>query len=220
MQIFITSIAASGNDDIAVSLEIREGEQIQRERFVVSAEVYASLGISKGECDRELYDLLEGEARICAAYKRALYILGYGSCSMRAMVSKLVAKGFDKTDASVAVERLESRGLLVEESNARREAERCAAKLWGETRIASHLRSKGYSGESVKDALFALEDNGVDFEANCLKLVESKCHGGALPSERSELQKLIASVMRYGYSSGEVKHALSQIANRKSSIYD
>jgi SOS response regulatory protein OraA/RecX len=220
MQIFITSIAASGNDDIAVSLEIREGEQIQRERFVVSAEVYASLGISKGECDRELYDLLEGEARICAAYKRALYILGYGSCSMRAMVSKLVAKGFDKTDASVAVERLESRGLLVEESNARREAERCAAKLWGETRIASHLRSKGYSGESVKDALFALEDNGVDFEANCLKLVESKCHGGALPSERSELQKLIASVMRYGYSSGEVKHALSQIVNRKSSIYD
>lgn len=220
MQIFITSIAASGNDDIAVSLEIREGEQIQRERFVVSAEVYASLGISKGECDRELYDLLEGEARICAAYKRGLYILGYGSCSMRAMVSKLVAKGFDKTDASVAVERLESRGLLVEESNARREAERCAAKLWGETRIASHLRSKGYSGESVKDALFALEDNGVDFEENCLKLVESKCHGGALPSERSELQKLIASVMRYGYSSGEVKHALSQIANRKSSIYD
>lgn len=220
MQIFITSIAASGNDDIAVSLEIREGEQIQRERFVVSAEVYASLGISKGECDRELYDLLEGEARICAAYKRALCILGYGSCSMRAMVSKLVAKGFDKTDASVAVERLESRGLLVEESNARREAERCAAKLWGETRIASHLRSKGYSGDSVKDALFALEDNGVDFEANCLKLVESKCHGGALPSERSELQKLIASVMRYGYSSGEVKHALSQIANRKSSIYD
>lgn len=220
MQIFITSIAASGNDDIAVSLEIREGEQIQRERFVVSAEVYASLGISKGECDRELYDLLEGEARICAAYKRALYILGYGSCSMRAMVSKLVAKGFDKTDASVAVERLESRGLLVEESNARREAERCAAKLWGETRIASHLRSKGYSGESVKDALFALEDNGVDFEENCLKLVESKCHGGALPSERSEMQKLIASVMRYGYSSGEVKHALSQIANRKSSIYD
>ena len=152
MQIFITSIAASGNDDIAVSLEIREGEQIQRERFVVSAEVYASLGISKGECDRELYDLLEGEARICAAYKRALYILGYGSCSMRAMVSKLVAKGFDKTDASVAVERLESRGLLNEESNARREAERCAAKLWGETRIASHLHSKGYSGESVKDA--------------------------------------------------------------------
>ena len=220
MQIFITSIAASGNDDIAVSLEIREGEQIQRERFVVSAEVYASLGISKGVCDRELYDLLEGEARICAAYKRGLYILGYGSCSMRAMVSKLVAKGFDKTDASVAVERLESRGLLVEESNARREAERCAAKLWGETRIASHLRSKGYSGESVKDALFALEDNGVDFEANCLKLVESKCHGGALPSERSELQKLIASVMRYGYSSCEVKHALSQIANRKSSIYD
>lgn len=220
MQIFITSIAASGNDDIAVSLEIREGEQIQRERFVVSAEVYASLGISKGECDRELYDLLEGEARICAAYKRGLYILGYGSCSMRAMVSKLVAKGFDRTYACITAERLESRGLLNEESNARREAERCAAKLWGEIRIVSHLRSKGYSDDAVNDALFALEDNGVDFEANCLKLVESKCHGGALPSERSELQKLIASVMRYGYSSGEVKHALSQITNRKSSIYD
>ena len=84
----------------------------------------------------------------------------------------------------------------------------------------SHLRSKGYSDDAVNDALFALEDNGVDFEANCLKLVESKCHGGALPSERSELQKLTASVMRYGYSSGDVKHALSQIANRKSSIYD
>ena len=219
MQIFITSVAASGNDDIAVSAEIREGEQIQREKFVISADVYATLGISKGECDRELYDLLKGEARICAAYKRALYILGYGSCSMRAMVSKLVAKGFDKSDASVAVERLEARGLLVEENNARREAERCAAKLWGEIRIVSHLRSKGYSDEVVNDALFALEDSGVDFEASCVKLVESKCHGKSLPSERSEMQKLIASVMRYGYSSGEVKHAITKLSSRKPSIY-
>ena len=220
MQIFITSVSAAGNDDIAIGTEIRDGEQVQREKFLISAEVYASLGLQKGECDRDTYELLESEARICAAYKPGLYILGYGYCSMRAMTSKLVAKGFDKTDAATAVERLSAKGLLVEENNARREAERCAAKLWGEIRIVSHLRFKGYSDEAVEDAMFALEDSGVDFEASCVKLIESKCHGKPLPSDRNEMQKLVASVMRYGYSSGEVKHALSHIANRKASIYD
>jgi hypothetical protein len=70
----------------------------------------------------------------------------------------------------------------------------------------------------VNDALFSLEDAGVDFEANCVKLVESKCK--CIPTDRLAMQKLIASVTRYGYSLGEVKNAINTIANKKSSIYD
>ena len=220
MQIAVTSVAASGADDILVGVEMRDREHLQKERFLISTELYADLQISKGECSRELYELLESESKIYAAYKRGLYVLGFGACSEKMLVSKLVAKGFEREASRIAAERIRERGFLSEENNARREAERLAAKLWGETRIRAQLCSKGYDSDSVDDALFALEDSGVDFEDNCIKLVESKCKAKKLPSDRSELQKLIASVMRYGYSASQVKHALSQISSRKPSIYD
>ena len=37
---------------------------------------------------------------------------------------------------------------------------------------------------------------------------------------QAALQKLIASISRYGYSLGEVKSAINTVSNRKSSIYD
>lgn len=220
MKITVSSVSAAGADEILVGVEISNGVERQSEKLLLPTDVYTELGVTKGECDSSLYERLEEEARIYAAYKRGLYILGYGGCSVRALVAKLVTKGFDKEYAQSAAERLCKNGLLCERSNARREAERCAAKLWGQIRISAHLRSKGYGDGAVKDAIFALEDGGVDFEGNCVRLVDCKCKGSRLPSDRVELQRLISSVMRYGYSVGEVKHALSQIANRKSSIYD
>ena len=132
--------------------------------------------------------------------------------------SKLISKGIDRCIAPIAVERIEARGYIAEDASARREAERCAAKLWGESRIRAHLNSKGYGKDAVDDAMFSLEDAGVDFEENCVKLVESKCK--CIPTDRLALQKLVASISRYGYSLSEVKNAINTVANKKSSIYD
>ena len=218
MQIEICSLCAAGEDEIAVSIEMRAADRSEKRRLVIPSETYIELGLSKGECSRELYDTLEREAEIYTAYRRGLAILGYGACSKRMLTSKLIAKGIDRSIATIAVERIEERGYIVEDASARREAERCAAKLWGESRIRAHLASKGYGKDAVDDAMFSLEDAGVDFEENCVKLVESKCK--CIPTDRLALQKLIASISRYGYSLGEVKSAINTVANKKSSIYD
>lgn len=218
MQIEICSLSAAGEDEIAVSIEMRAADRSEKRRLVIPSETYIELGLSKGECSRELYDTLEREAEIYTAYRRGLAILGYGACSKRMLTSKLISKGIDRSIAGIAVEKIDSRGYIAEDASARREAERCAAKLWGESRIRAHLASKGYGKDAVDDAMFSLEDAGVDFEENCVKLVESKCK--CIPTDKLAMQKLIASISRYGYSLGEVKNAINTIANKKSSIYD
>ena len=218
MQIEICSLSAAGEDEIAVSIEMRAADRSEKRRLVIPSGTYIELGLSKGECSRELYDTLEREAEIYAAYRRGVSILGYGACSKRMLTSKLISKGIDRSIAGIAVEKIESRGYIAEDASARREAERCAAKLWGESRIRAHLNSKGYGKDAVDDAMFSLEDAGVDFEENCVRLVESKCK--CIPTDKLAMQKLIASISRYGYSLGEVKNAINAVANKKSSIYD
>ena len=218
MQIEICSLSAAGEDEIAVSIEMRAADRREKRRLVIPSEIYIELGLAKGECSRELYDTLEREAEIYTAYRRGLAILGYGACSKRMLTSKLISKGIDRSIAGIAVEKIESRGYIAEDASARREAERCAAKLWGESRIRAHLNSKGYGKDAVDDAMFSLEDAGVDFEENCVRLVESKCK--CIPTDKLAMQKLIASISRYGYSLGEVKSAINTVANKKSSIYD
>ena len=218
MQIEICSLSAAGEDEIAVSIEMRAADRSEKRRLVIPSEIYIELGLAKGECSRELYDTLEREAEIYTAYRRGLAILGYGACSKRMLTSKLISKGIDRSIAGIAVEKIESRGYIAEDASARREAERCAAKLWGESRIRAHLNSKGYGKDAVDDAMFSLEDAGVDFEENCVKLVESKCK--CIPTDKLAMQKLIASISRYGYSLSEVKNAINTVANKKYSIYD
>ena len=218
MQIEICSLSAAGEDEIAVSIEMRAADRSEKRRLVIPSEIYIELGLAKGECSRELYDTLEREAEIYTAYRRGLAILGYGACSKRMLTSKLISKGIDRSIAGIAVEKIESRGYIAEDASARREAERCAAKLWGESRIRAHLNSKGYGKDAVDDAMFSLEDAGVDFVENCVRLVESKCK--CIPTDKLAMQKLIASISRYGYSLGEVKSAINTVANKKSSIYD
>ncbi len=218
MQIEILSLSSAGEDELFVSVELREGEKCEKRRLLVPSSVYVDMRLRKGECTPEVFDALEYESNVYAAYKRGVCIVGFGACSERMLTSKLIAKGFEKDIAREAVGRIAERGFISEKDNAVREAERAFAKLWGASRIRAHLISKGYASDAVDCALFALEDAGLDFGENCRRLIESKYK--KVPKDRNELQKLIASVCRYGYSLGEVKAACAEIASRKISIYD
>ena len=209
MIVTVLSIASAGSDEIAVTLELCEGDSHCKERFVISTDAYTRLNISKGECNREKYDEIESEAKIHSAFKRGLYLLGFGASSKKNLLSKLIAKRFDKESAEIAVDRIEACGYLCESASASREAEICAAKLWGETRIRAQLMQKGYSKESADEAIYALLDSGIDFEENCKSLIKKKCD--PLPSDRTEMQKLIFSLMRYGYSISQIKSACSSL---------
>lgn len=205
MNITVLSLSAAGADGIRVCFELCCGENSERRAFVISADAFTRLKISKGQCSSALYDEVESEAKIYSAYSRGLYVLGYGSCSKNMLISKLIAKGEDKMASVEAVERIEERGFLDEGESARREAEICARKLWGECRIRAFLQQKKYQSQAIDQALFALEDAGLDFDESCKNAIRQKYK--ELPADRQEMQKLIAAICRLGYSASQVQSA-------------
>ena len=220
MRISIVSLKAGGSDEIWVGFELVEGENIAKESFLISTLAYTELGLFKGECDRQIYDAVEREAEIYSAFKKGMYILGFGACSKNMLVSKLRAKGFAADISREAVGRISDCGFLDEEENARREAERCCAKLWGESRIRAKLCERRYSHEAVEQALFFLEDSGVDFDANCKSLINERYP--VIPADRGEMQKLIAAVCRQGYTVSQIKNACARLAaeRKRNSIFE
>lgn len=214
MRVEVISLSAGGADEISVGFELSEGNNVCREKFLISTDSYTRIGIRKGECAGELYEEVEREAKIYSAFKRGLYILGYGICSEKMLVSKLVAKGFERETAGAALERIRAGGYMNEADGALREAERCAAKLWGESRIRAALAQKRYSSEAIDAALFSLEDGGVDFDESCRRIIDSKYK--VIPTDRAEMQKLVAAVCRLGYSVSQIKAACIAVqAERK-----
>lgn len=207
MAVVITSFTAGSGDEITVGFELCDGSEQSSVKHTIPISVYTELGLAKGECSTELYCRVAREAGIHAAFKRGGYILGFGACSVNMLVSKLISKGFERADARAAVERMQERGFIDEYENAAREAEKCAEKLWGESRIRAELARKRYDSEAIAQALYSLEDSGLDFDENCKKLIASRY--AEIPSDRAQMQKLVAAVCRMGYSISQIKSACS-----------
>lgn len=205
MTVSVLSVSARGEDEIAVTFEICEGELSQRESFLLSARAFADLRISVGECDRECFDRVSESAELYRAIKKGLSLLSFGRCSRKALVRKLILKGFSKEKAIDATEELSRQGYIDEYADAQREAERSVDKLWGESRIRVHLYEKGYSEEAITAALYSIEDSGVDFSELCAERLRRTVD--SVPTEPKERQRLIASLVRYGFSSSQIRDA-------------
>lgn len=211
MSVRITGIFARGEDAVCVCFEIKseDGAHTESERFIISSGQLARLGLSKGEADEELYETVESEARLYEALKRAVRSLEFGACSKKALKIKLVRAGFDRDCAERAVEMLEGDGLVDDTETACREAERAFKKLWGRRRIEAELYKKGYGADSVRDAMRYINRVGADYVANCERLIRKKI--GSEELEPDGLRKLIAALQRYGYTSSEIREALSAL---------
>ncbi len=210
MTVKIISISSrAAGEEICVTLELTgEGEgQVQRESFVVSSRQYLMLCPQKGECSMEIYDEIAHAAQVFSALKRGISVLSFGSCSEKALIAKLISKGFDREIAAEAAGELVSRGLLDAKSDAYREVQKQVAKLWGEKRIVAELYAKGYSQETISGAMSALAEDGVDYIENCRALINKKY--GELPSEPMLRKKAISSLVRYGYTVSQIKEAVS-----------
>ena len=210
MTVTLTSLAARAEDEIAVSFEIKSGDNIQKETFLVSSALVADLRLCKGETTRECFDAVAQGALIHRAVKRGLGILAYGACSERTLCQKLVIKGTDREIAQQAVLEIKKAGYLDSDADALREAEKCIAKLWGKRRIVATLFSKGYEERAVKSAMYSLEDNGVYFPDVCAERIRR--FTGEIPEDRAQREKLIASLIRYGFDRSEIREAFSLVA--------
>ena len=209
MQVEITSLySKNGGEEIVITFALTsdDGQNTERQSFTLSSKQYLILSPAKGESDTDTFDAVASAAQVWQATKRGIYILGYGACSEKALLSKLIAKGFERHIAREAVDELVARGLIRAADDASREAQRQAAKLWGRSRIVSALYEKGYSAEAVNAALDSLEDAGIDYVKNCRALISKKYRD--LPSDPKERSKMIAALARHGYSMSEIKQAL------------
>jgi len=122
---------------------------------------------------------------------------------VKTLVDKLRHRGFSDEVAEYAASYMQKNGYLKENNDAEREAECCVEKLWGKKRIMMHLHQKGYDGEAFAAAMAYLET--VDFVELCVKLIRQKYR--TLPKDEKERQKVIAGLVRHGYTFSEIKDA-------------
>ncbi len=197
--------AAGSGDTVGADIEISDGENLQRASLKLLATRYAALRPERGEISRDFFELLEEEDRLCKAYLSGLNILSFGSNTAHTLRLKLRRRGFDAGIAGRAVEMLSSKGYINEDEDFKRDIERCLRKGWGSRRILSELHKKGYDDEAL--ALAEDELSQLDFGEYCLNFLQS--HRDDLPTDTKEKQKLIASLVRYGYSMSEIKFAFA-----------
>ena len=208
MVIRVSALCAGVNDGVVVRFVIQDGERVQKESFLVGAATVADLGIAVGECDSQLFDSVARAAELYAAINRGIAILGYGACSRKNLIRKLVLKGIDREIAVDAADELERRGLRNTVADAEREAERCVGKLWGRRRIVASMRQRGYEDGEIRKALYALEDAEVDFTELCIQRLRKSCD--SIPREPAGRARLVASLERYGFDRSEIRDAINQ----------
>jgi SOS response regulatory protein OraA/RecX len=124
-----------------------------------------------------------------------------GSCTQ--LRQKLRAKGVARDVADETAAQLCEKGYLQEEKNALAAAERNLRKLWGDRRILADLRAKGYGEEALRAVGALLE--GEDGVARCVRLLQKRHF------EREDPDKLIAALLRYGYTRTEIRDALREL---------
>ena len=160
-----------------------------------------------GPIDPETVSLLQKEHEVCGAVTYGLRALAAADLSAGMLVHRLRLRGVPAAAAKEAAQELAERGYLNEKRAALGETERGIFKLWGDRRILAELASKGF-GQAALDAAaerLAEEDGGQ----RCATLLRKK--RVSLPADPRGQQKLFASLARYGYSSGEIKAALTAV---------
>lgn len=194
--------AAGGGARLLVEIEqVCLGELTRETLCLLSARLSRLPQI--GEIGEQELSELRHEAKICEAIETGLRSLGASGCSVRHLVQKLRAKGFDADIAAEAVSELAEKGYLREEQGALREVEKGLAKLWGDRRILCDLRAKGYEGSALKYAQARL--HAEDGAARCAMLMRKRRMGA---TDEAELAKLLAALTRYGYTPSEIKRAM------------
>jgi SOS response regulatory protein OraA/RecX len=154
----------------------------------------------KGVIDGEILSFLRREHALCAALATGMRSLGVSGGSRVQLCQRLRAKGVARDVAEDAVAQLSQKGYLDEQKSALAAAENDLRKLWGDRRILADLRAKGYAEEALLTVRELLESK--DGTARCMRLLQKR----RFDTENTD--KLIAALVRYGYTTAEIRAAL------------
>lgn len=175
----------------------------ERHTYTILAEQYRQLRLKRGPLTEEEAEALETASELCGAVRKGRQLLSYGPCSALTLRQKLRARGFPAVIAAEAVDVILSDGIIDEEGDAVREAEKRVAHGDARAAILSRLHAHGYCADAVDAAVRYL--NTVDFTAVCAEAMKKKCR--SLPDDEGERKKMIASLLRAGFTGQEVREA-------------
>ena len=142
-------IAQNATSEISIRLLLENGEHREQRSLLITMEQYCEIQPQKGEISEETFDRLEHAAEQCRALRCGENLLSYGANSAQRLSQKLMRRGFSREVATGAAQALCEMGLIDEASDVRREVEKCLGKLWGASRIRTHLWSRGFASESL-----------------------------------------------------------------------
>lgn len=208
MKIEIISVSALDEGaEILLTLKISDGEgRGEKRKLLLFTEQYLELGLSRGAIiDEETFDMLEQMSRKCKAIRKGSDLLSYSASSKVRLTQRLRSKGIDKESAQSAAEHLQKLGVINEQADVERLISADLKKLWGKKRIYNDLFAKGYDRDIIAAELDEI-DNDV-FVENCRALFKKKYK--KMPADPAEQKKIIAALVRYGYSFSEIKQAIN-----------
>ena len=203
----ISTLMVNEGKEVELVIETSEVYKMNTYRYTISREAYERLGLDAGELTREDVKALQYEEEKYRATKKAFDILAYGRNSVRTLALKLRHRNFSPSICEEVAALLRDKGYIREDEDVVREAEGCVQKHWGMRRILMHLHEKGYDNSAIGVAKEYLAE--VDFVEHCVLLIREKY--GTIPKEDSERNKIMASLVRYGYSTTEIKNAAKVI---------
>lgn len=191
-----------------ICLELSETDRYE---FILSPEQYKEYGTKAGEIiNEEIMQAMRTDMQFYSAVRRAYDILSYGENTKNQLIYKLVKRGFKRPLAIQVAEYMKEKGYIDEREQLLSYSNQLATKkYYGRERILSEVVKHGFERDYVESILMeSLKE--VDFVENCAYLIRRKY--GQIPKDINEFKKMIASLVRYGYSISEVKLAVRRVS--------
>jgi len=195
--LLITALKQTSPEHVTVCLE--DGGEIRSTLGVVT-----ELRLFRGrDLDPEALEQLALQSGRARAREKALQYVSQRQMSARELGRKLREKGFDEETADYCVAWITERGLLNEESYAAAIVRHYAAKGYGAGRIRQELMRRGLERELCEEALAALPEDTAKLDRFIAQRLKD-------PDDRDAVRKLSAALFRRGFSSEEIRSALSR----------
>lgn len=145
------------------------------------------------------------ESEYIRAKNRGMWFLDRADYSEKTLYQKIVAGGISGTAAARAVERFKQIGILSDEKLAARLAQQMSDSNISKREAFSKLYNKGIPTNVIK---CALEETPFD-ETQQIEAVIRKKYQNKM-SNKQEIQKVYAALIRKGFSYAEVRDAIKK----------
>ena len=180
--------------------------------FSLSAKGLTDSGIREGSVfSEEEFDRISAFAAREKVYRHAVYLLGFRGYSSAELLEKLSRCGEDGTEA---VARLEAEGYIDDGTYAEDIIEKYRNK-YGPGRVREELRRRGIPSELWRDKLQAAYADPVQ---DIVERISEKLRGNAV-SDKKERDRLFSFLIRRGYSSEDVKRAMTLYFEQEAGEY-